>query len=546
MIRYAIKEYNPELIAKIKEPDDEIKNIFTQLRDYQQDLKDLANDDNTEGFNQIYNRAFNPLLEQLQKFLDLKKDLMNQWYQGYIESLGSAKALYEEAKEILSALEPGDLEQINEIERPSQFKGYSIERISNNKPLYKYLEALEDPKLQMVLMILGSILLAVVRGFIFYKKQNSKYFNMLKQDIKVTINRMAPGSQEVDITKVIDIAVTLDDINTSHNKKPVKNYSKLHQGEVIHWALDPITSNKESLLNDSSLISKRTGPTSQDIELKSKDPAKKGQSITVKNFYNIELGHTSTAQLFWALIRYAGNVGKDCDTIRLPLEDYMALRGLKDIRSTRDQIKRDLDLISNITLTYKDSYGALNGRIITQWGIHNGLITVKFADNCLKYFMKLPLMDCDDDLFKVNTQRYKYAFNIGIRISQLKHMNAGKVNEDIVAVDKLMTYCKGLPTIEEIQKTNRQYERRIFNPFEQNIDHLQDIGIIKEWHYCNKKNQPLTDEQLENFDYSQRMSLNIKFIWPDTYPDQTERKTKIEERKQLMKTTKKRTRKTKN
>ena len=534
MIRYAIKDYNPELIKQILESQDQAKNIVIYLQDYQQDLKDLAQDNNIEGFNIIEERAFNPLIAQLDQTLEHSKDLMNQWRQGYIEYLGSAKALYEEGEKILSALEPEDLNRINKYERPLHFKGYNIERVSNNKPLYEYLEGLKDPKLQMVLMLLGSVLLCVIRGFIFYKKLSSKYFNMLKQDIKVTIEKLAPGSQKVNINKIIDISVTLDK-NTILNKIPVKNYTKLHQGEAIHWALDPMMTSRESILNDSSITFKKTGATNQDIEIKSKNPSRKGQSITIKNFYNIELGHTSTAQLFWALIRYAGNVGKDSDIIRLPLEDYMALRGIKDIKTTREQVKRDLDLISNITVTYKDSYGALNGRIITQWGIHNSLITVKFADNCLKYFMKLPMMDCDDDLFKVNTQKYKYAFNIGLRILQLKYMNAGKTNEDIITVDKLMTYCKGLPTIEEIQKTNRQYERRIFNPFEENLDHLQDLGIIKSWQYCNKKNQPLTDEQLENFDYSQRITLGIKFMFPDSFPDQTKRKAQIaknEERKQ--------------
>ena len=98
-------------------------------------------------------------------------------------------------------------------------------------------------------------------------------------------------------------------------------------------------------------------------------------------------------------------------------------------------------------------------------------------------------------------------------------MNVGKKNEDIMAVKTLLAAAPNLPSYEEVMNTDRALNRRIIEPFERDMDALEDTLT---WTYCHSNNSPLTDEELASFSYDTFLSLLIKTDWK-LYPDQTAR-----------------------
>ena len=105
-------------------------------------------------------------------------------------------------------------------------------------------------------------------------------------------------------------------------------------------------------------------------------------------------------------------------------------------------------------------------------------------------------------------------------------MNAGKKNEDIIAVKTLLAVAPNLPSYEEVMNTDRAISRRIIEPFERDMDALEDTLT---WTYCHSNNTPLTDEELSSMSYDTFISLLIKIDWKQ-YPDQTARLKRKAER----------------
>ena len=81
-----------------------------------------------------------------------------------------------------------------------------------------------------------------------------------------------------------------------------------------------------------------------------------------------------------------------------------------------------------------------------------------------------------------------------------------------------------MPTYDEVMNADgdRHIEKRIIRPFERDMNALVDeYDILETWHYCTKNGEMLTDEQLQNYDYSDWNEWLIEFYLKE-YPQQTE------------------------
>lgn len=116
----------------------------------------------------------------------------------------------------------------------------------------------------------------------------------------------------------------------------------------------------------------------------------------------------------------------------------------------------------------------------------------------------------------------KYNPNSGYYLRKLhehKNMNIGKDNEDTVAVETLLDASPETKTRMEVMAGNRNLTDRILDPFERDMDALDEALT---WEYCHRNGAPLKDEELEIMDYSIFIKLNVKVFWRN-YPDQTKR-----------------------
>lgn len=248
-------------------------------------------------------------------------------------------------------------------------------------------------------------------------------------------------------------------------------------------------------------------------------------SITIPDFTELTGFKTSTYQLLDALTVALTETGAKSPVVALSLEEYMKKRGLKDKKEARKQAKDDLETLFNATISFKEKrkkgqeQDFHDIRIIDSKGIRKGIINVTFGTAFYNILLGYPIMPYPAQLWALNSKRNPNSFYLLRKIAEHKNMNVGKKNEDIIAVKTLLAVAPNLPSYEEVMNTDRAISRRIIEPFERDMDALEDTLT---WTYCHSNNTPLTDEELSSMSYDTFISLLIKTDWKQ-YPDQTAR-----------------------
>lgn len=268
-------------------------------------------------------------------------------------------------------------------------------------------------------------------------------------------------------------------------------------------------------------------------------------SITIPDFTKLIGFKTSTYQLLDALTVALTETGAKSPVIALSLEEYMAKRGLKDKKEARKQATDDLEILFNAKISFKEKrkkgqeQDFHDIRIIDSKGIRKGIINVTFGTAFYNILLGYPIMPYPAQLWTLNSKYNPNSFYLLRKIAEHKNMNVGKKNEDIIAVKTLLAVAPSIPSYDEVMGQSRHINRLIIEPFERDMDALEDTLT---WAYCHSNNTPLTDEELSSMSYDIFITLLIKTDWKQ-YPDQTariERKAKrLEQAEKAKKTTKK-------
>lgn len=235
---------------------------------------------------------------------------------------------------------------------------------------------------------------------------------------------------------------------------------------------------------------------------------------------------TSTYQLLDALTVALTESGAKTNRVAIPLREYMEKRGLKNEKEARSQINDDLETLFNARISFKESRGKGKPqdyndiRIIGSKGIRNSIITVAFWEDFFNILMGYNVMPYPEQLFRLNGKRNPNSFYLLRKIAEHKNMNIGKKNEDLISVKTLLESSPYFPTYEEVMTTDRHLTQRIIEPFERDMNALEDTVT---WHYCHSLDTPLSDEEIaQDMTYEMFEGLLIKVTWKD-YPDQTAR-----------------------
>lgn len=126
----------------------------------------------------------------------------------------------------------------------------------------------------------------------------------------------------------------------------------------------------------------------------------------------------------------------------------MQLCGLSDKKEAHRQVNTTLDVLFNIFISYDDS----NGR------------------------------------------EHRNSYYMARKIQEHIYMNAGKTNERTISVRTLLKAAPFLATEEEVQSSDRHFDRRITKPFTSNYDCQKEKTQYKEEkikrvvRLCRKKN----------------------------------------------------------
>lgn len=251
-----------------------------------------------------------------------------------------------------------------------------------------------------------------------------------------------------------------------------------------------------------------------------------GNSIlTIPNYAQLTGLKTSTYQLLDAITVALTESGAKSPTVILPLEEYMKRRGLKDRKEAKAQAKADMEILRGASFSWEEkrgkkteSYSFVNladsGEIR-----RNGDIVFTYGNTFYNILLGYPVMPYPAQLQTLNSKRNPNSYYLLRKIAEHKNMNIGKKNENIIAVKTLLSIAPFLPSYDEVMETDRALNRRIIEPFERDMDALEDT---LSWSYCHSLDQPLTDEELKAMSYSTFEGLLIHTEWK-SYPDQTAR-----------------------
>ena len=258
-----------------------------------------------------------------------------------------------------------------------------------------------------------------------------------------------------------------------------------------------------------------------------------GLTLSVSDFNSMMSGlKTSTYKLLDALTVVFTESGAKSPLVTLPLDEYMYMCGWSDKKEARKQVNADLEALFSLKVSFKGKskreQDFMDIRICDAKGIKNGIINFSYSQPFYNILMGYPVMPYPPQLWRLNARTNPNSFFLLRKISEHKNMNIGKPNEDIIAVSTLLKVAKHLPTYDEVMTSdNRGTDRRIIQPFERDLNALSDT---LSWEYCHSHGVPLTDEELQSFDYKLFSSIYIHTIW-NIYPDQTKRLEKMAEEK---------------
>lgn len=343
-----------------------------------------------------------------------------------------------------------------------------------------------------------------------WQSLNNRYRDNIVAAIRYHISNDGDGG---DVLKIINeiVAAAIEE---------AKTFSTIRQGTATN-ALTKVN----SILGRNTVIDQFTGAatvTEGDF------------TITFPHFESIGGLKTSTHRLLDVITVVLTESGAKSPTVSLSLTEYMEKCGLKDRKEARKQAEEDLETLFDARISYKEKNragqpgGFADARICEAKGIsRDGIISFKFSDTLYQTLLRSCTMPYPQQLWRLNSKRNPNSYYFLRKIAEQKNMNVGKASEDIIAVKTLLAASPAMPTHRSVAAKDRHFSRSIIEPFERDMNALEDTLV---WEYCHSKGAPLTDEELQNFNYELFKTLLLKITWKQ-YPDQTARLERAEQRK---------------
>jgi len=226
----------------------------------------------------------------------------------------------------------------------------------------------------------------------------------------------------------------------------------------------------------------------------------------------------SAARLLDSLMIKATSDGLNNTLVKLPLKEYMTMRGISDEKEIRAQVKDDMRTLALTSFDYKKTTGKERGKWEltiyigggTYGQIKNGDIVFRFNQDFYDSFKasdtgKYMYMYFPREALRANIKQRPYTYWLARKIAEHKRINLGKPNADIIGVKTLIDACPNFPTYDAVMRGDRHVTERIIEPFERDMD---EINESLSWQY--------TDVQPTN--YQTFIESNVLITWK-YYPD---------------------------
>ena len=330
------------------------------------------------------------------------------------------------------------------------------------------------------------------------------------EELQTAESDLAPKTRQINQPRTAPIPSTaLTAITPSPALGEVREFTKVKQGTGVNFIskvgsvgsknakIDPVTG--------TATFSDKSGVFSMEIT----------------EYIKMAGLRASTFQLFYAFNnRLTLSNGND-PTVTLSLSEYMEMKNISDRKEARAQVKADLEALRGMSFSWSEKRDGevKNYRFINLADSgelsRNGIITFTFGKTFHEILRGYPIMPYPSLLWRLDTNYYKNSFYLLQKIAEHKNMNRYKDNADVIAVKTLLEVCPYIPSYEEVQSSDRHFTKRIINPFEKNMDALEEVLT---WHYTHRNGVLITDEELAKMSYSEWVQYMVKITWKN-YPE---------------------------
>ena len=247
-----------------------------------------------------------------------------------------------------------------------------------------------------------------------------------------------------------------------------------------------------------------------------------GFTVSINNFSEVKGLRPSTHKLITALLMEFTETGGKDTTTTLPLNKYMELRNIDNETAARRQVNEDLETLYSISISFKQKskyrkiFDYRDMRLVIDKGIEKGIITCTFHPDFYELMKSYQVMPMAKKALGLDDRYNPHAYYFLREFCEHMNMNYFKPNRNLISVTKLLKSAPELPTYEEVMKEDRHYKRKIIEPFERDLDKLNEIEAIK-WHYCHTNGTPLSDDEIKNMEWEVFNKALIYFELTD-YP----------------------------
>lgn len=376
-----------------------------------------------------------------------------------------------------------------------------------------------------ILLLLGKLQLECEAIEQFYKNTNihDKFYDLLIDKIeKILPNSNIRKAMQLEKHKIMQNAVIseIDNDNKdlkNNNKNPLLNSSTPTIKDITNYSMPLLQTDitnkliglhyKESdLKKPNDYIAYKKDVITNSVTLQRDNVTVEIDASDIENLKLdtkvhktlITLMHKLTSNLPYKRISKA-DATKYME-FTLTLAEYMELRGMKEKKHARQQLKESLKILKRTNISFKgkdkddNEYVGEIG-ILDSWTFYNGKATITMSPTFINHLSYSNLlMNYNSNLLKINDRENPSSFNLGneLLIDARRNKNKPKRNKNgvfIINIEKLISVCSSLNDKKNFFRTRERFEK--------DMDALIDNKILKSWEYCTKGRQTLSDEELQ-------------------------------------------------
>ena len=266
--------------------------------------------------------------------------------------------------------------------------------------------------------------------------------------------------------------------------------------------------------------------------------ARNGVTVTVRNWNSLTAKTSTIKTLDFFVFYITENNLYDEQTLYIPLEQYMKIRGLKDTKANRytakTQLMNDLEILKSIMITWKKTKGVNRGDFVIDSLIEgkpsviNGIIKIELSRDFRlslppKQYMYLP-----PSLFSTDDGNYPHAYKLMRRMSLWKRSNFNEEYEHIIS-GKTLIECCGLEKHKNIPQ--KRYKQLVLQPLINNLEYLEKHFDF-EWNFQQLEPTEDGEHWQEKIPASYEELAKAKIVFDfATYPEEKTKGTREKKEK---------------